>query len=80
MIEKGPKHPLNLFARNPQDGNWVSIRHLDEPNTVNDVSWANQMGRTFHLIGAADTIGAKFWRFTILKDLQVEVLEVIIVE
>jgi hypothetical protein len=34
---------------------------------VNDVSWANLNGRSFHLMASAEKTGVKIWKF-VYKD------------
>lgn len=51
--------------------------------TINDVSWANSNGRSFHLIAVADQKGVKVIKFTLKKYMDkneqynIELLEII---
>jgi len=52
----------------------VLLKQFEQTQSVNDVSWANMMGRSYHLIGVADSAGVKVWKFNIINN-RVEMLQ-----
>ncbi|CAD8163145.1 unnamed protein product [Paramecium octaurelia] len=52
------------------------IYEFDEEKTINDVQWANQNGKSFHLIASASAEGVKIWQIKIIKESQVEKMKV----
>ncbi|CAD8077948.1 unnamed protein product [Paramecium sonneborni] len=52
------------------------IHEFEEEKTINDVQWANQNGKSFHLIASASIEGVKIWQIKIVKETEVEKMKV----
>ncbi|CAD8091137.1 unnamed protein product [Paramecium sonneborni] len=68
-----------VLQHETQKLSFIKFFEFDEENTVFDSQWANQNGKSFHLIAFATQEGAKIWQFRFIGESQVEKQKLILI-